>query len=196
MKIDFDVDIDMADREQFLQLVPHVSASIRHDDGTYSKHNTGIYFQTMPQFPLEQYSSLDYKTAEQDGWFKVDFLNNSVYKQVESEAHLDRLLNTEPMWELLKHKEVVEQLFHINNYHHVVAQYQPNSVEQLAMLLAVIRPGKRHLLGKGWEEIAAEVWTKPTDDSYYFKHSHAVAYALVIVVQLNLLCDATAKLDA
>jgi hypothetical protein len=189
MKIDFDVDIDMADRDQFLQLVPHVPASINHSDGTFTKHNTGVYFQTIPQFPLEQFSCIDYKDAQQDGWFKLDFLNNNVYQLVQSEAHLDRLLGTEPLWELLEHSEFVEKLFHISNYHNIMAQYRPNSVEQLAMLLAVIRPGKRHLLGKSWDEIAAEVWIKPTNGSYYFKHSHAVAYALVIVVQMNLICE-------
>ena len=45
------------------------------------------------------------------GYFKVDFPNNSVYPEIESEAHLDRLLAQEPMWELFEHKEVVEKLF-------------------------------------------------------------------------------------
>jgi hypothetical protein len=189
MKIDFDVDIDLADREQFLQLVPHIAASILQEDGSYTRHNTGVYFQTLPQFPLEKFSSVDYKTAAQQGWFKVDILNNSIYKKVTNEAHLNRLINTEPMWELLEHQEVVKQLFHINNYHHIIAQYKPTDIEQLAMLLALIRPGKRHLIGKSWQEISQEIWTKPTDNSYYFKHSHAVAYALVIVVQLNLMCE-------
>lgn len=189
MKIDFDVDIDMADREQFLQLIPHVPASILQSDGVYVKHNTGVYFQTVPQFPLEQFSSVDYKTAEAEGWFKVDVLNNSIYKDVKSEAHLNALMEIEPLWDLLEYEEFVTQLFHIGNYAHIVAQYKPTSVEQLAMILAMIRPGKKHLIGKSWDEVAATVWDKPTDGSYYFKHSHAVAYAVVITVQMNLICQ-------
>jgi len=53
----------------------------------------------------------------------------------------------------------------------------------------VIRPAKRHLLGKSWEDILKEVWTKPTTDEYYFKKAHAVAYAMAIVVQMNLICE-------
>ncbi len=47
MKIDFDVDIDMANREDFLRLVNHTPASIKHEDGSYTKHNTGVYLQTL-----------------------------------------------------------------------------------------------------------------------------------------------------
>jgi hypothetical protein len=54
---------------------------------------------------------------------------------------------------------------------------------------AVIRPAKRYLLKKGWDKINEEVWIKPKDDSYYFKKSHSIAYAIAIVVQLNLLVD-------
>jgi hypothetical protein len=188
-RIDFDVDIDMANREDFLRLVNHVPASIRNSEGTYSKHNTGVYFQTIPQFPLEGYSAVDYESAEEEGWFKVDVLNNHVYKGVKDEAHLTNLMATEPVWQLLEHEEVVEQLFHIGNYYDLVQQYKPCSVEQLAMILAMIRPGKKHLIGKTWDEIEQEVWVKPNDNSYFFKKSHSIGYAMAIVVQLNLLVE-------
>ena len=51
----------------------------------------------------------------------------------------------------------------------------------------MIRPGKRYLVGNSWEVIEKEVWEK-TDD-YFFKRSHAIGYAMVILVQLNLLVD-------
>jgi hypothetical protein len=187
--INFDVDIDVADRTQLLSAIPHVPASILQPTGEYVKHNTGVYFQTIPQLPVEQISAIDYKSAQQQGWFKVDILNNSIYRDIVDEAHLDRLCNTEPMWELLQHREVVEQLFHINKHYDILLQYRPTCIEQLAMLLAIIRPGKRYLVGKNWDKIAQQVWVKPSDDSYYFKHSHAISYALAIVVQLNLLCE-------
>jgi len=98
-------------------------------------------------------------------------------------------MNIEPLWDLLEHEEFVSQLFHISNYSNILAQYKPTSVEQLAMILAIIRPGKKHLIGKSWNEITKQVWVKPTDGSYYFKHSHAIAYAVAIVVQMNLICE-------
>ena len=65
---------------------------------------------------------------------------------------------------------------------------KPKNVEQLARVLAMIRPGKRHLIGKSWDEIEDEIWTK-TDDKFSFKKSHSYAYATLIVVQMNLLCE-------
>lgn len=188
MKYDFDVDIDMADRTDFLKLVRHTPASIEKD-GNFTKHNTGVYFQNVPKFPLQGYSTIEHKQAEQDGWFKVDFLNNHVYEGIIDETHLDKLVATEPMWELFEHKEVVEKLFHISNHYDIVNQHLPTSLEQLAMILAIIRPGKRHLVGKTWEEIEADVWVKPNDNSYFFKKSHSYGYALAIIVQLNNICE-------
>jgi DNA polymerase III alpha subunit len=66
---------------------------------------------------------------------------------------------------------------------------KPTSVEQLAAILAMIRPAKRYLIGKDWTTVMTEVWTKPANDEYYFKKSHATAYAMAIVVQMNLICE-------
>jgi hypothetical protein len=66
---------------------------------------------------------------------------------------------------------------------------KPQSIEQLAAVLAIIRPAKRYLIGKDWATVNAEVWQKPSDDEYYFKKAHAVAYAAAIVVQMNLICE-------
>jgi len=188
MKINFDVDIDMANREDFLRLVKHTPASIEKDS-KFTKHNTGVYFQNIPKFPLEGYSTIDHKQAEQEGWFKVDYLNNSVYSDIVDEAHLNKLLAMAPMWELLQHSEVVSKLYHVSNYLNVLQDYKPNSVEQLAMILAIIRPGKKHLLGKSFDEIEKTVWIKPESGEYYFKKAHAIAFSTAIVVQLNRLCE-------
>ena len=57
----------------------------------------------------------------------------------------------------------------------------------MAMFLAVIRPAKRHLAGKKWAEVAQTVWQRPSDDSYFFKKAHAVSYAHLVAVHMNLL---------
>jgi len=62
-------------------------------------------------------------------------------------------------------------------------------VEQLAAVLAMIRPAKRHLIGQSWDTVMKEVWTKPTNDEYYFKKAHAVSYAMAVIVHMNLLCE-------
>ena len=183
-----DIDIDFPDRRQILDIIQHVPA--RLEDG--KKHNTGVYCHSIPYNPLTDTASIDYKLAEERGYFKIDFLNVSAYNGVRNESHMVELLNTEPLWDLLYEKEVCDQLFHINGYHNLLAELKPTSIVELAMVLAMIRPGKKHLIPickeKGFQFINDEIWTK-TDDSYFFKKAHAVSYASVIVVQLNLICE-------
>jgi hypothetical protein len=33
------------------------------------------------------------------------------------------------------------------------------------------------------------IWKKPEKDEYFFKKAHAVAYAMAVVVQMNLICE-------
>jgi len=180
-----DIDIDFADRTQILDVIKHVPATI---DGV-KKHNTGIYVQEIPVNPLTGQSSIEYKTAEARGYFKIDFLNVSIYKDIKNEEHLNTLLSTEPLWDLLEQEEFTNLLFHVNGHGHILKTLKPKTIEELAACLAIIRPAKKHLLDKSWNDIFAEVWTKPTTDDYYFKKAHAVAYAMAIVVQMNLICE-------
>jgi DNA polymerase III alpha subunit len=83
-------------------------------------------------------------------------------------------------------------LFHIGEYFWLVDKLKPKSVEQLAMLLAVMRPSKKHLANKSWDKIEKEVWIAPTDGEYHFKKSHSISYSMAIVVQLNLLAEKAA----
>jgi DNA polymerase III alpha subunit len=183
-----DIDIDFPDRKQVLDIIQHIPA--RLEDG--KKHNTGVYCHSIPYNPLTDTASIDYKSAEERGYFKIDFLNVGAYNGVKDEAHLVELLNTEPLWDLLYEKDVCDQLFHINGYHNLLAELKPSSVVELAMVLAMIRPGKKHLIPickeNGFKAVNDEIWTK-SEDAYFFKKAHAVSYASVIVVQLNLLCE-------
>ena len=193
-----DVDIDFYDRDGVLKLFKHTPATIIKDSKT-EKHKTGVYFHAVPEHPVTGHSSLDYKKAEDRGYFKIDMLNVNIYKEVKSEQELVELMIQEPDWDMLQDKNFVDKLFHLNGHHNIVNKLQPKSIEQLAAVLAIIRPAKRQLMYKQWSDIMKEVWVKPTDGSYFFKKSHAVAYAQAIVVQMNLLqkhkysFDATSK---
>ena len=184
-----DIDIDFADRTLALDHFKHVTAAIKDEDGTFKKHNTGIYCTSVPYNPFTGISTLDYKEAEDRGYFKIDFLNVSVYEGVRDRQHLKQLMETEPLWDLLEQKEFTDLLFHVNGHSTLMKQMKPQSIEELAMCLSLIRPAKRHLVGKTWTEIGQEIWTKPTNGEYYFKKAHAIAYAHVIVVQMNLICE-------
>ena len=183
-----DIDIDFADRADALKHFKHVSAGI--DDGqTFKKHNTGVYFTSIPYNPLTGLSTIDYKEAEQRGYFKIDFLNVSIYKDVKDRIHLKTLMETEPLWDLLEQDDFSNLLFHVNGHGSILRQMKPTSILQLAAVLAMIRPAKRYLIGKDWDLIMTEIWTKPENDGYYFKKAHAVAYAALVVVQMNLICE-------
>lgn len=188
MKKVTDIDIDFADRDEALQHIGHIPASMLKDK-TLKRHNVGVYLHDVPVDPITGFCSIEYKRAEELGFFKMDFLNVGVYKDVQSPEHLDRLMSTTPLWEMLLDEEIVDGLFHLSGHFDVVSQMQPRSVMELAMVLALIRPAKRHLVGKSWSEIEADIWTPSAEELYGFKKSHAVSYALVIVVQMNLLVE-------
>jgi DNA polymerase III alpha subunit len=181
-----DIDIDFADRQQILDVLPHTRATIWDDKGI-KPHNTGVYFVDIPTVPGTDQSAFDHKVAEQLGYFKLDFLNVNIYSLVRSRQHLDELINTEPPWYRLEEKEFVDQLFHLNGHYEVVSKLKPQNLEQMACCLAIIRPAKRYLLTKSWNEINDEIWQKPTDGEYYFKKAHAMSYALAVLVHMNLL---------
>lgn len=182
-----DIDIDVADRKVILSKLKHRVGSIRRERGKLEKHNSGVYFQDIPYNPLTGFATLDHREAARLGYYKVDILNLSIYEDVRDEAHLLEVMEREPNWELLQHVEIVDSLFQLHGHHDVLVELKPQSIEDLAMVLAVIRPSKRHLLSRGWETIRREIW-KPTGD-YYFKKSHSTAYAVAIIVQLNLLVE-------
>ena len=179
-----DIDIDLLDRDKALKLIKHVPASIWKDK-KITKHNTGIYAQDIPIDPVTGYASLDYEVADRLGYFKIDFLNVSAYEGVRDEQHLVELMYKQPDWTILQNEEVIKKLFHISDHYRLVNKLQPQSIDQLAAVLAIIRPGKRHLADSDWDTIMQEVWEKPKE-GYFFKKAHAIGYAYVIVVQMNL----------
>jgi hypothetical protein len=189
VKFQSDIDIDFGDRSQALKLLDHTVASMERD-GRLVPHNTGIYATKIPQDPFTGLASIDYKSAEQRGYTKLDFLNVSLYTQIKSEQHLQDLIAQEPAWDLLYDPEFCAQLIHIGNHYRTLIQMPEavNSIARMAMFLSVIRPAKRHLIGRPWADIAQTVWEREAD-GYQFKKSHAVAYAHLVVVNMNLLLE-------
>ena len=190
IKFSSDIDIDFGNRDQALKLLAHTPASILRD-GRLIRHNTGIYVTQIPQDPFTGQASLDYNIAEDLGYTKLDFLNVSLYTQIKSEQHLTELMKQDPAWDRLYDQEFCSQLIHIGNHYDTLIRMPEavNSIPRMAMFLAIIRPAKRHLIGRPWAEVAETIWDKPTDGSYGFKKSHGVAYAHLVAVNMNLLTD-------
>lgn len=189
-KITTDVDIDVFNRDKILDGLEYVSARINRADQKFDKHPTGVYFQNIPRDPSTNISTVDHKLANDYGYFKIDFLNVNFYEGVEDNAHLTRLLEHEPDWECFQLPELTDQLFHLNGYSKLLIKYKPTCVEDLAMILAIIRPSKAYLQQADWGQIRSEVWERvPGDETYQFKRAHAISYSLAIIVNLNLLIE-------
>jgi hypothetical protein len=173
----------------------YVAASMEKQ-GERIRHNTGVYFQDIPTDPIDGCASILSDNASNNGYFKVDFLPLTLYSDVRSEDHLIELINEPVMWEMFEHRDIVGMLTHIHSSFGIVQAIKPKSIDDLAVILGLMRPGKRHLLGQPREVIDTEIW-KPGSDGFVFKRAHAYAYAVTIVVNLNLICEQmAAKLAA
>lgn len=190
---EFDVDIDVSDRGMALRGLRHVGASIARN-GQLEQHNTGVYVQAIPHDPFTGRATIDHKEAAEFGYFKLDFLNVHIYDGVRDEAHLLELMEREPDWSLFEDAGIVGQLYQVREYVDLLARLKPKSVEDLAMILAIIRPAKAYLRDKSWEMIRREVWIKDINaKGYHFKKSHSLSYSVALVVQLNLLDETAAS---
>jgi len=192
MKTTADVDIDLADRNEALTHISHIPASRRDKDGTLKLHNTGIYVTDIPLNPVAMASNIEFREAEQRGYFKLDFLNMNVYSRIENREHLKELERREPDWsQCWREQDFCEKIVHIGGHWDKINRLRPDTVPRMAMFLAVIRPAKIHLLHYDWATIGKSIWKKPTDGSYAFKKSHAVSYSLLVKVNINLEQTAT-----
>lgn len=184
-----DIDLDFKTTFDPLEIFDAVRAS-RVNEGALVKHNVGVYFQDIPIDPLTGFSAIPYKEAEEVGYFKIDFLHLNVLDHFETKDEIKQLLAVEPDWSLLGQQEAVEKLFQIHNYYDIISRIMPKSIPELAECIALIRPAKHYLINaylKDPNAIRSEIWTKPEDGKYYFKKSHATAYAMTIVLQLHLI---------
>ncbi len=182
-----DIDIDLADREQVLRLIAHTPAR-QIVQGQVRRHNSGVYVTNIPRDPINQCAAIDYETAEQRGYFKIDFLNMHVYKLVKDPAHLDTMLATEPPWSRLwQDSDWASQLVHVGNYVDLLRDMRPDSIPRMAAFISVIRPGKAHLQRKPWDQVFESVWDGDLTRGYVFKKSHAVSYAALVALHMNLL---------
>jgi DNA polymerase III alpha subunit len=115
----------------------------------------------------------------------LTLLNNFSSKQ-----EIRDLANKEPDWELLLNENNVAKLFQIAKHASLIKRVRPTSVIELADVIALIRPGKRQLLDdylRNKTKVRPLLYRQGDDDKSAFKRSHAVAYALTIVLQLHLI---------
>ncbi len=185
-----DIDIDFQTKFDPLNYFDTAIRSSMVKDGKLIKHPAGIYLQHIAIDPITSLAAIPYKDAEQLGYFKIDCLHLSLLDHFASKQEIQRLIATEPDWELLESAVVVQKLFQLHQHYDIVDIIKPRSVQELADMLALIRPSKRHLMDdyiKDRKTTRIKLYKKPTNGKYYFKKGHAIAYSLNIVLQLHLI---------
>ena len=189
-----DIDIDFKTTFDVKQVFPNAVVASRVFDGKLLKHPAGAYFQNVAVDPITNLSAVPFKTAEQLGLFKIDFLHLSLLDDFQSKEEIKMLLTREPDWNLLQSPSVVSQLFQIHQHYDTIIQIKPKSVDDLADCIAIIRPTKKLLLPKYIEakhdaeqkrKIRNILYMKPANDAMWFKKAHSIAYAMTIVLQLH-----------
>jgi hypothetical protein len=190
-----DIDIDLADRTQILGLIEHVPAR-QITDGQVRRHNSGVYVTDIPRDAVNVCAAIDYESAESRGYFKIDLLNMSVYQLVQNPEHYETMLNREPDWpRLWQDPEWSRGLVHVGNYTDLLSRMRPDSIARMAAFISVIRPGKAHLQDRPWSEVFASVWDGDDSRGYVFKKAHAVGYAALVALHMNLISDVTHQGD-
>ena len=182
-----DIDLDLADRDQLLTLIQAIPAQQQHQ-GQLRRHNSGVYVTDIPYDPVNTCAAIDYEQAEQLGYFKIDLLNMSVYQSIKNPEHYQQMLDQEPTWaQLWTDTEWAKQLVHVGNYTGLLQSMQPDSIPRMAAFISIIRPGKAHLQNKPWAEIFESVWDGDNSRGFVFKHAHAIGYASLVALHMNLL---------
>jgi hypothetical protein len=182
-----DIDIDLADRDQLLKLIKATPARQLHQ-GQVRRHNSGVYVTDIPWDPVEACAAIDYETAEQLGYFKIDLLNMTVYKLIQTPEHYEQMLAQEPSWtRLWTDPSWASQLVHVGNYGDLLKSMKPDSIPRMAAFISIIRPGKAHLQNQPWDRVFDSVWNGDDSRGFVFKKSHAVSYAALVALHMNLL---------
>jgi hypothetical protein len=188
-----DIDIDLADRDQLLKLIKATPAR-QQNQGQARRHNSGVYPTDIPYDPVNACAAIDYESAEQLGYFKIDLLNMSVYQLIKSPEHYEEMIANDPPWERLwTDPQWAKQLVHVGNYFALLDKMKPDSIPRLAAFISVIRPGKAHLQNRPWAEVFETVWDGNDSRGFVFKKSHAISYAMLVTLHMNLLNQAVAQ---
>jgi hypothetical protein len=66
----------------------------------------------------------------------------------------------------------------------------------MAAFISIIRPGKAHLQNRSWSEVFASVWNGDNSRGFVFKKAHALGYAQLVALHMNLLEDSAVSVDS
>lgn len=181
----FDVDIDLPPS---VERKKYGVRGMVYKNENCTPHPSCFYLQDVPVDPISECAAFHYEEDFCKELIKVDLLVNRSYENIRSKEDLLRFAETEPDWDMLLDEDVVTKLPHIGKYYWLVSQIKPNCIEDLADTIALIRPGKSHLIEnylKNKKSVKRFLYKRSANEQAYFKKSHAISYALMIVVVMN-----------
>lgn len=203
-----DLDLDIPASKSELIRNGLTKASILTEKGTYQNHPAGVYlYAAVPEF--EGTAVIDYKTMEEKEYQKIDILNNSYLDDITNKEMIRfiGLIEQEDIdWEeLWRYTEP----YQLGKYPGILREFKVSSVLDLAIILALIRPGSvsnydkmkafihtDKLLVKKTEDkqkILRETYGIPifaeqfkelgiNDGKYRYKKPHSIGYAYVLLI--------------
>lgn len=194
MRRTFDIDIDVKgglERGEY-----GVRCAIYNDETErLQPHPSGVIIEDVPADPISGLACIDYKECDRLGLYKVDLLTNNSYNIFVDQEEMEHYRDMEPDFTLLQIENICKQLPHIGNHYQLVKDVNPQSVEDLADVLALMRPAKLHLVEDYMEPHKRQAVKtnlyRANKNGVYFKKSHAISYAVMIITVMNKLKDNT-----
>jgi hypothetical protein len=203
-----DLDLDIPAKESDAIRAGLTRATVLNERGDYQPHPAGVYFyKSIPSF--EGLSVLDYKEMENNHFQKIDILNNSYLDDISSgelEEYLrlieDEDIDWSELWEY-------DEPYQLGKYPGILREFKVSSVLDVAIILALIRPGAvsnydkmkayihtdKLLNNKSPEaqDILKETYGIPIfdeqfkklgkdDGKYRYKKPHSIGYAYVLLI--------------
>lgn len=203
-----DLDLDIPAKESDTIRKGLLRATVLNEKGDYQPHPAGVYFyKSIPSF--DGLSVLDYKTMEENHFQKIDILNNSYLDDItpdELNQYIQLIEAEDIEWDRLwKYNEP----YQLGKYPGILREFKVSSVMDVAIILALIRPGSvsnydkmksfihtdKLLKKKSPEaqEILKETYGIPIfdeqfkklgkdDGKYRYKKPHSIGYAYVLLI--------------
>lgn len=203
-----DLDLDIPSKQSDNIRNGVVRGSVLNDRGELQPHPAGVYFyKSIPSF--DGIAVLDYKSMEAKEYQKIDVLNNTYLDDItpkELDQYIQLIENDDINWQELWE---YEEPYQLSKYPGILREFKVQSVMDIAIVLAVIRPGSLQnyekmkayihtdkLLDKKSDEakkILSETYGIPVfdeqfkklgkdDGKYRYKKPHSIGYSYVLLI--------------
>ena len=203
-----DLDLDIPSTQSDSIRNGLVRASVLNERGDFQPHPAGVYFyKTIPSF--DGMAVLDYKKMEEKEYQKIDILNNTYLDNISSSElneFVETIDNDEIDWEELWE---YEEPYQLSKYPGILREFKVQSVMDIAIIMALIRPGALQNYEKmkayihtdkllntktdETREILKETYGIPVfaeqfkklgkdDGKYRYKKPHSLGYSYVLLI--------------